>query len=360
MVIKNPNQTFDGCDFVLQLDKQRKGTKIKLLQLTDMQFIDSTQARTPDRLRPDEIKAWLPENFEAQGGNQIKSLVAQSKPDLIFITGDIIYGSFDDNGSVFEWYCNFMDSLEIPWAPVFGNHDNESKKGVKWQCDRLEKSKYCIFKRGSVSGNGNYTIGIAIENELVRVIHMLDSNGCVSDDPEVIREMGIYPDQIDQVKQNTRKITAAQKKVVPAFMAFHIPTEEFVAAERAKGYAQNSWDYYTIGVEVEQKDDDFGSKREKIHPIKTEFDFTAALKECNVEAVFAGHCHNVNTCITHNGIRWVFGLKTAQYDYHIAGQLGGTLITLENEKFHIIHIPALVKCAPFPKDMRIFSDFFAE
>ena len=82
-VIKDIPSQFEGCDFVIQTEK----TKIKLLQLTDMQIIDSFQRRTPDRLRIDEINAWNPANFDAQCGNQIRSLVTQTKPDLIFITG---------------------------------------------------------------------------------------------------------------------------------------------------------------------------------------------------------------------------------------------------------------------------------
>ena len=55
----------------------------------------------------------------------------------------------------------------------------------------------------------------------------------------------------------------------------------------------------------------------------------------------------------------MFGLKTAQYDYHMA-VLGGTLITLEGDDFTPQHVPALVKYAPFPRDMRVFRDFFAD
>ena len=163
------SSSFSGCDFVVQLGDKRKNTKIKLLQITDMQFIDSMQRRTPDRLRIGEINAWIPENFDKQCGNQIRSLITQTNPDLIFITGDMIYGSFDDKGSTFEWFCVFMDSFEIPWAPVFGNHDNESVKGVAWQCEKLQKSKNCLFRRGNVSGNGNYTVGIATGDKLIRV-----------------------------------------------------------------------------------------------------------------------------------------------------------------------------------------------
>ena len=90
---------FSGCDFVVELPKERAGCDVRILQLTDMQIIDSLQRRTPDRIREDEIAAWLPENYDSLCGNHIRSLVAQSRPDLIIITGDIVYGSFDDAGS---------------------------------------------------------------------------------------------------------------------------------------------------------------------------------------------------------------------------------------------------------------------
>ncbi|MBR3750275.1 MAG: metallophosphoesterase [Clostridia bacterium] len=352
---------FDGCDTVVQLGRERKGTKIRLLQITDMQFIDATQRRTPDRLGKDEIIAWSPKNYDAQGGDHIRSLIAQTRPDVIFITGDIIYGEFDDNGSVLSWFCSFMDSFGIPWAPVFGNHDNESAMGVKWQCELFESSRYCLFKRGTVSGNSNYTVGLACGDELVRVLYMLDSNGCgASNHPEVIKRPGIYPDQVSFIKDRAERIRASQHKQIPAFMAYHIPTEDFWRAELARGYAENMDKMYVIGVDVCQRDDDFGMKHEKYSFISTPESFLTDMKACGVDGVFVGHCHKNNTCIRHDGVRFVFGLKTAQYDYHMAGQLGGTLITLEGDDFTPQHVPALVKYAPFPRDMRVFRNFFAD
>lgn len=358
-IIKNTANTFfDGCDFVVHIEEKRK---IKILQLTDMQMIDSSQMRTPDRLRRDEINAWRPENLDPLCGDQIRSLVAQTNPDLIFITGDIVYGSFDDSGRSFVWFCELMDSFGIPWAPVFGNHDNESKMGVAWQCERFSKSKYCLFKRGSVSGNGNYTVGIAVGDELLRVIHMLDSNGCSDcSDADVIKQCGIYPDQIELVRANAAKIRAAQGRGVEAFMAFHIPTDTFAQAERGKGYLTDERKKYILGVDVPARDGDFGCKREEVRGCVRTEGFFELLDECNVNGVFAGHYHSVNTCIEYRGIKWVYGLKTGQYDYHTVGQLGGTLITLDNEEFFVQHVPSLVPCGLYPKGAPMFREFFAE
>ncbi|MBQ8371796.1 MAG: metallophosphoesterase [Clostridia bacterium] len=357
----NDDKSFAGCDFVVRLTNDRKNTKVKILQLTDIQVIDASQCRTPDRLRIDEINAWNPKLFDSQCGNHIRSLITQTRPDLIIITGDIVYGSFDDQGSTLEWFCSLMDSFGIPWAPTFGNHDNESRKGVAWQCSQFKKSKYCLFKRGEVSGNSNYSVGIAIGEDLIRVIHMIDSNGCSAGvDPSIIKENGIYADQLKLIEDNTSLINRAQNKKVPAFMAFHIPISCFRTAEIAKQYQTDERDFYSIGVDVTALDGDFGFKLEKYKPIEVDDGFISFLHSQYIEGVFVGHVHNNCTCIDYENVKWVFGLKTGQYDYHIPGQLGGTLITLENEGFSVAHIPALVHYAPMPGKAKMFNDFFAD
>ena len=136
---------FDGCDFVVQLPENRKGKNVKILQITDMQIIDAAQRRYPDRIRPDEIAAWGNDKFDVMCGNHVRSLVTQTRPDLISLTGDSVSGSFDDAGTTFKYICDLMESFKAPWAPVFGNHDNETKMGVTWQCEQFEKSEYCLF-----------------------------------------------------------------------------------------------------------------------------------------------------------------------------------------------------------------------
>lgn len=342
---------FDGCDLVLQLGEHRRGSKIKLLQATDMQILDATQRRTPDRLNAAEIATWSPKNFDKLFGNQMRTLVSQVQPDLIFMTGDLVYGEFDDNGSAFRWFCDFMDSLCVPWVPVFGNHDNESAMGADWQCEQFKKSRFCMFEQGAVSGNGNFTVGIATGDTLVRVLHMIDTHGCRGMQPAEI-----CTDQIELFIRSTEKITAAQGREVPAFMAFHIPTAEFLEAEQSKGYAKVGTDFYTIAVDVQAKDGDFGCKMENLTSIaKTDFSFLEAAKKCNVDTVFVGHYHRINTVITYKGLRLVFGLKTGQYDFINAGQLGGTRVVLEDDSVDICHIPSLALYAPLIEGLTNFD-----
>ena len=338
-----------GCDFTVHLPA---GRKPRLLQLTDMQIIDASQRRYPERLCAAELRSWPPENVDVECLDHIRSLVAQTRPDLIFITGDIVYGSFDDSGRTFTRFVEFMEGLGIPWAPVFGNHDNESQKGVDWQCAGFAAAEHCLFARGTVTGNGNYTVGIMVGGTLCRVLYLLDSGGC-------LRRGGLEPDQVAWLKEQGEQVGRAGN--VPGFAAFHIPTEEFLQAARAAGYAtEEETRNYVIGVDVPARNGDFGCHRERCVPGVAE-GLREALRAARVDGVFAGHTHAINTSVLYDGVRYTYGLKTGQYDYHIPGHLGGTLITLspdaapgavpdntESAPFTVGHVPALVLYGPFP------------
>ena len=339
-------------DFVLDLPE---GRPIRVLQLTDMQIIDASQQRTPDRLNEREIALWQPEFIPVQCTDQIRSVVAQADPDLIFITGDVIYGEFDDQGTGFELFCDFMDSFGIPWAPVYGNHDNESRKGIEWQNARFEAAKLCLFKKGITTGNGNYSVLITRNGTPCRALYMMDSGACMgSPDASVRRGPGLTADQYEWLYTTADRMTEVNSGTpVPAFLCFHIPCFQFHQAAVEKGYqSSDEGEKYVIGVTSPARDGDFGSKREPIGCFGTPEDFVERLHRAGIDGVFVGHCHDNNTSVLWQGIRWTYGLKTGQYDYHIPGQVGGTLITLWGQDFTVIHVPSLTPSAPAPNPPR--------
>ena len=338
-------------DFVLDLPGSHP---LRILQLTDMQIIDASQQRAPDRLNPKEAAIWQPAYIPLHCTNPIRSVVAQADPDLIIITGDMIYGEFDDSGRSMELFCDFMDSLGVPWAPVYGNHDNESLRGVDWQNARLEASPLCLFKKGSVTGNGNYSILLTREGKPLRALYMMDSGGCMGSPSESARRgPGFAADQYEWLYATAAAVNTAVGGVLPSFLGFHIPTIQFHLAAVRKGYqSSDEGEKYVIGVTAPSKDGDFGCKREPISCILTPDGFVETLRELGVDGVFAGHCHANNTSVLWEGIRWSYGLKTGQYDYHTPGQLGGTLITLWNGLFAVNHIHSLTSAAESPNPPR--------
>ncbi len=313
-------------DFTLNFEKD----EIKILQLTDMQVIDSSQQRAPDRLCESEYLKWLPETKEKNLYRYIRELVQRTSPDLIIITGDITYGEFDDSGRSLEQFIEFMDSFEIPWAPVYGNHDNETYIGVEKQNLMYENSKHCLFRKGTVFGNGNYSIGLSFGGVLSRVICMMDSNGC----GKLNIPHGFRADQLDWIKKT------ADECDVPMFCCFHIPTMDFSDAYVAAGYQKDhdtakEWSSYELSRDIAAREGEFGKKDEDFYGLSARI--LPTLKESRVDGVFAGHCHKINLSVVYEGIRFTMGLKTGLYDYYDKDAMGGTLISVCRQAFSVRH-----------------------
>ena len=324
----------------------QKGENLRVLQLTDMQVIDSTQKRYPERLKEEETKKWQPQNMREMLFDGMDRLVAKTKPDLIIITGDIIYGEFDDNGRSLLAFIEKMESYNIPWAPVWGNHDNECELGVDWQCKQLIEAKNCLFKKGITDGCSNYIIGIKnIQGELLRLIYMMDSNGCYNASKRSILQgvrstVGFTSQQMDWMQTSYMNICEKSGKRVPSFVCFHIEAMDYVSILEQKGYYNpNAFEKYDIIANGE----DFGDIHEDMWTGEEPISVLPTFQAVNVDGAFFGHSHVNNASIVGEGIRWTYGLKTGLYDYHEVEKLGGTLITLSSAcaQFSVEHIESL-------------------
>jgi 3',5'-cyclic AMP phosphodiesterase CpdA len=312
------------------------GGEIRVLQITDMQTIDSTQCRFFERLSEVEKKRWMPDQVDKLSFSHIRWLVEQTQPDLILITGDIVYGEFDDAGSSQVAFNALMEEIGIPWAPVFGNHDNETKMGVDWQCKLYESAAHCLFDRGSVTGNSNYGIELWQQGELQRVIYMMVSNGC-NKKPFII---GMQPDQLDWLRAECCRIHT-EHPAVPVFVCYHIPSADFTDAAIAAGYVdrydtREDFVSFDLSADTPAHEGDFGAKKWRSLPTKPAQ--LPLFRECGVDAVFVGHEHRNFSSVAYGGIRWTFGLKTGWYDSHDRDNTGGTLITLQGKGFAVRHI----------------------
>ena len=329
---ETPPTIEDLVDSIVEIES---GRDIRILQLTDTQIIDASQSRSEDRLDANSKIKWATNTIEANCFNYIRDTIEMTNPDLILITGDVVYGEFDDTGTTFRKVVKYMDSFKIPWAIVFGNHDNESKMGVDWQCELLENAEYSLFKRGNVTGNSNYTIGIVQDGELKRVIYMMDTNGCAnSDDPSVKNALSFAKDQLEWFDESANKIEEFVGDKVNSFVCFHVPVEEFGIAAVNAGYQKEVYEEntYTIGSKrTPAQNGDFGVKGElykAMHPVPGLFEL---FKKHAVDGVFVGHSHLNSTSVLYEGIRWTFGLKTGTYDRYSANQLGGTYIEVHSD-----------------------------
>ena len=85
----------------------------------------------------------------------MKSTIMKSEPDLIVITGDVFSSGCREKDV--ETLCEFLDEIDIPWAVVLGNHDDETPYSLEDLSKILENADGSLFKRGNLSDRyGNY------------------------------------------------------------------------------------------------------------------------------------------------------------------------------------------------------------
>ncbi len=344
----------DVIDFTVTVPEGREAV---VLQLTDTQTIDAGQQRRADRLGTDLAAYCATENQEARMFKYLRETIQETNPDLILLTGDIVYGEFDDSGSSFTNIVNFMESMQIPWAPIFGNHEGESAKGQDWQCQQLENAEYCLFKQRTLTGNGNYTVGIEQGGEIKRVFFMMDSNGCSGMSAATAANghsqaaAGFAADQVAWFEKVGNQIQNHVPGTKVSF-AYHIQMQKFQEAYTKYGYVQVGKDdpftAVNIDTHAEKADTDFGYVGGRIGD---GWDADGAIyekmKAVGMDSMFIGHLHANSASAIYDGVRFQFGQKSSCYDqtnyvkddstivasYIDAGfpQVGGTVMTVSEE-----------------------------
>jgi len=364
-------------DFSIQLTP---GKPFTILQLTDTQVINGN-AELQDIAIPDANGNLpdAPDDLVKKCFIPINKVIEEAKPELILITGDNVYGCFDHNGLYLKLFINFIDSFGIPWSHVYGNHDEpDFKLGLDALCKHYEDAKNCLYNRGSVWGDSNYTIGLYEDDELVRVIYMMDSEGYYHSKEEPTRffRAGFARNQIYWLLDLAREFKGDRELPVPGFFCCHNPTADYDTAMIELGYLKNLDRENQIPIFIGTKEQamsispelnyvegsypndadrkttvlcvppvnegDFGFRRDE-----TLFKWNSQSLEpvfllTGIDGVFAGHNHKNNHIINYHGVRYVQGAKSSLYD--MCGlpnsQAGGTKITLEadRKKFNVEHI----------------------
>lgn len=285
-----------------------------ILQITDTQIIDSSQYS-----QGISISYYAPENFGIRLENYLRETVEAVKPDLIIMTGDNVYGKFDNSGASLTKLINLMESFEIPWAPVFGNHDNESAKGVAWQCAQYEAAEHCLFKRNTLEGNGNYTVGIAQGGKLTRVFFMMDSNCCASPsqqsslDGQMRSQAGFGEKQIAWFEKIGALLGVHSPETKVSF-AFHIQIQAFTKAYAKYGYS-SSTPIVNIDKHADKEEGDFGYVGGVITGTwDNDGAVFAKMKAIGCDSIYIGHEHFISASVVYEGVRFQFGQKIGTYD----------------------------------------------
>lgn len=306
-------------DFIVEIPVDKDPV---VLQLTDPQIIDSAQMRTPDRLTEQEQCFWATDRVEECCYRYIRETVQETKPDLILVTGDLVYGEFDDNGTALQGFIAFMESFRIPWCPIFGNHDNESKMGADWQSEQLENANYCLFQQRTLTGNGNYSVGIMQGGVLKRAFYMVDRNYHANQSSKTLAN-GHTPKMIgfaeDQINWYTKSITALRNFSPNTKISFVYHVQQAVFQKAFEKYGFDNVDTSQNPINIDRHPNktvgDFGYLG---HNLKNAWDHDhkiwEGMKALGTDSVFVGHEHCNSASVVYDGVRFQYGQKSSAYD----------------------------------------------
>lgn len=320
--------TYDPVELVIGEDK----TEFKVLVLSDTQM----------RYYSD---GYLKPTFDL-----IDALVEHGDPDLIVLNGDNTEGA---NGrEILAKYLPFLDSLGVPYAPTFGNHDPEAtdklaaEEGVdssemlaelykeygKGKDDKGNPLNLIKIGPDNIHGVTNYVINLIpsedAKNDIKYSIYMIDSNRyrhytAMDKAMSYWKAAGhydyIYPDQIAWYKYNVLETNAQAGKKIDSLAFFHIALPEHRA--------------YHLASEEDILRKQIGSSEPECNPwINTGmFDVMRDLE--STKAVLVGHDHTNNYVFKYQDIILGFGMKTGRGSYYDDDYIGGTFITLRGTDF---------------------------
>lgn len=268
----------------------------------------------------------------------LSELVRKEKPDLITVSGDV---SWPRSPNAYRIFADFIDSFGIPWAPVWGNHDNEcGQEFIDRHLLDFAGHPNLIYERGPEElGNGNYVLLVNGDKSPCAAVIMMDSHNTDPFTDENGEEKRVYSRltdlQMDWYREQVRllKSQGCRESVVIA----HIPIFAFRKAFEEAFNSQydaskvSSNDSHNEKYWNEGFRDSYGVCYENICSYPAEDGVFDVLKEeGHTKAFIVGHCHTNSFSINYEGIRLIFALKEGPGCYWHPDLNGGTVIKIGN------------------------------
>lgn len=276
----------------------------------------------------------------------VKELIKRTNPDLITVSGDLAWAGHDH---AYDMLASFLDSFQIPWAPVWGNHDNQGgEEYVKSVAKRYKEHPFCVYEDGPMElGNGNYVIRITENNRTVCAFLMMDTH----DRAPFVNEVGetenawgkLRPDQITWAEQRLNELK--EEGCADAVIVQHIPIHGYRLASAAAYKEGIDHKALTVaesmGTECWNKgyEDSVGVQHEGVasYPAN-EGAFEMLTRTGIVRHMIAGHDHINNWIISYEGVKMVYALKTGAGCYWDPALNGGTVLKIGNDGvFDVYH-----------------------
>lgn len=224
-----------------------------------------------------------------QGLACVREMVETEKPDLVVVTGDIIYSAPAD--STLSVVLKTFAQLGVPFCMTFGNHDYDFKTPAVALYNQMQKTPNCVMPvlQGK---NTDYSLSILSSNgkRTAAVLYCIDTHN-----KPAIGGIGGYQwishNQITWYRQ--RSMVYKQKnggRPVPSLAFLHIPLPEF--------------NYATANTQCPM----YGSRLERAYSPSINSGMFASIKEMgDIMGVFCGHDHDNDYAVSYFNVLLAHG-----------------------------------------------------
>lgn len=273
-------------------------------------------------------------------------LVEDTKPDYIILVGDN-EGNYTRNDeekaqaeTLYSEMIKKLDSYKIPYSPIFGNHERDTYT-LEWQAQQFvnarEDKGYCYFEddvvfregQGVNELRGNYTVSLTEgENDNILYSFVFTDSGDLNGSMDSEAQFAWYEEHIKKIStKQYGEYDVENNKVVPSMLFLHRALPEFNdAGKLGTGNADGKGqvlEQYGKGYNYEEQYDNRMGENNL-------FDLIKELQSTTLVA--CGHRHNNNSVIKYEGVDLMFSTKTGINNGHDKRLIGGTVITVKDEK----------------------------
>lgn len=271
----------------------RDDGRFRILQLTDLHY-------TANEQQSGHVPAML------------TKLIEREKPDLIVITGDLVYAAGPEK--LLRHICGVIAKQDVPYAITLGNHDAEQGLTRSEIYDIVRTLPNCINGSYNPAGErqGDFVIPIAATNDPCgAALYIMDSNDYNANDHSYA---GVDAEQVAWYVQQSKALEARYDRKVNSLVFTHIPLPEYPAA------FDN--DPHCVGFRLEKEcpgRDNYGM-------------FDAMVAQGDVTGVFAGHDHSNDYIATMQGIALGYGRYSGGFGEYQDLLSGARVIELRQDK----------------------------
>lgn len=297
---------FTLCMMALVLSVNAQETQLKFDQKGNFKIIQFTDVHYKQGKPESEVAIQL-----------INEVLDAEKPDFVVFTGDVVWAK-PAYKALDEVFAPVIER-KIPWAYVFGNHDDEFGVSRKELMNYSTQKEYCLAQAGdeSLTGVGNYILEVKDKKgEKIKALFYLFDSGAYNKRKGLGHYAWFGFDQVAWYRKQSEAYTKGNKgKPYPALAFFHIPLAEYPLMSA-------------------QENSIIGSKKEDECNGKLNSGMFTAMSEAgDVMGTFVGHDHDNDYIGNYYGIYLAYGRYSGgKTVYNNLGNNGCRVIELKEGK----------------------------